>query len=447
MVSGRRLFRVVVAALFAAAFAPSLLGLAQAHGNPVLLLEVNGVINPITEGFIARGIKEAEKRGAHVAIISLDTPGGLGDSTRKITQHLLNAQVPTVVYVTPRGARAASAGTFIAAAANFAVMAPGTNIGAASPVAAGGQDLPETLKSKATQDFAAEMRSIAALRGRNVEKLEATVLQARSFTADEAVQLRMVDFIANDLQDLLAQLHGREAQLQPPQGRRVTLDTQNAAVQPLKMSFVERMLRFLADPNVSYLLLTLGAIGLMVELWNPGLVFPGVVGGILLILGLVVVGNLPVNWAGVALILLAAVLGVLEVHVSGFGILGVGAIVSFILGSLFLFFHSGLPSPTMPAVHVSLWVMAPVVLVLALGGGWMVVTMFRARRGIPEMAPLSPMGATGYATTNLAPRGTVQVGSELWTAQAVEGQAIREGEAVEVVEQAGLILRVKKKGE
>ena len=189
------------------AVALGLVGVAQVKQQHILLLEVDGMINPATEGFIARGVRRAEENGSMLIVIQLDTPGGLLDSTRKITQHLLNASVPSVVFVAPRGARAASAGTFITAAATFAVMAPGTNIGAASPVAGSGEDLPETLKSKATNAAAAEIRSIAALRGRNEERLNATVLKALSFTAEEAVESNIVDFIANDLDDLLAQLH------------------------------------------------------------------------------------------------------------------------------------------------------------------------------------------------------------------------------------------------
>ena len=438
----RGTLRLMMVLLSSMAIALGLTGVAQARQHHVTLLNVHGIINPVVERFIARGVEQAEGDGSALVVIQLDTPGGELDSTRKITQHLLNAQVPSVVFVAPRGARAASAGTFIAAAANFAVMAPGTNIGAASPVASGGEDLPPTLKSKAFADAAAEMRSIATLRGRNADKLEATVLQAQSFTAEEAVEYRMADFTAGDLDELLAKLDGQQAQLSPPGGSVVVLATQGTAVDVVEFSLVERFLRFISDPNISFLLLSLGGLGLLVELINPGLVAPGVVGAILLILAFLAFGNLPVNWAGVALILLAVVLALLEAYVSGFGVLGVGAIVSFILGSMLLFFHTGAPSPTMPRVGVSLWVLVPTVVVLAGGGGWVFWTIMKSRREQPGVYTPSILGATGYVVTELAPRGTVQVAGEEWTAISENRETIRAGQEIRVIRTSGNTLTV-----
>ena len=438
----RGTLRLLVTVLSVMAIAGGLLGVAQAQQGEVLLLEVDGMISPVTERFIARGVRRAEEEGSMLIIIQLDTPGGLLDSTRKITQHLLNADVPSVVFVAPRGARAASAGTFIAAAATFAVMAPGTNIGAASPVGGGGDDLPETLASKVTNDAAAEIRSIAALRGRNEEKLEATVLQALSFTAEEAVESNIVDIIAGDLDDLLAQLHGLEAEVRPPGGTTLVLDTQAVAVRTMEMSLVERFLRFLSDPNVSYMLLSLGSLGIFLELLNPGLVVPGVVGAILLILAFVTIGNLPVNWAGVVLILLAVVLGLLEFYVAGWGILGAGAIVSFVLGGLLLFFHTGAPSPTTPSIGVSLWVLVLTVLVLGGGGAWVVYTLIKSRQEQPELSAAGLVGQMAEVATDLAPRGTVRLENQLWTAVAQSSEHIGAGENVEVVKVDGIILTV-----
>ena len=435
-------FRLLVVILSVTAVAGGLLGVAQAQQQHILLLEVDGIINPVTEGFIARGVRRAEEEDATIIVIQLDTPGGLLDSTRKITQRLLNADVPSAVFVAPRGARAASAGTFITASATFAVMAPGTNIGAASPVGGGGEDLPETLKSKATNDAAAEIRSIAALRGRNQEKLEATVLQALSFTGEEAVESGMVDFIAGDLDDMLAQLHGQEATIRPPDGRRVTLNTQGVSVRTMEMSLVERFLRFLSDPNVSYILISLGSVGIFLELLNPGQILPGVAGAILLILAFITFGNLPVNWGGVVLILLAVVLGLLEFYVAGFGVLGVGAIVSSILGGLFLFFHTGAPSPTTPSIGVSLWVLVPTVLALGGGGAWVLYTIIRSRRELPELSVVGLVGQMAEAATDLVPRGTVRLENELWTAVAQSSEHIGAGEKVEVVKVDGVILTV-----
>ncbi|MEE8442562.1 MAG: nodulation protein NfeD [Dehalococcoidia bacterium] len=434
--------RLLVVLLSVFAIAGGLLGVAQAQQRHVLLLDVDGMISPVTERFIERGVRRAEEQGSLLIVVRIDTPGGLLGSTRKITTHLLEADVPSVVYVAPRGARAASAGTFIAASANFAVMAPGTNIGAASPVGAGGEDLPETLKSKVTEDAAADMRSIASLRGRNAEKLEATVLEALSFTAEEAVESGMVDFIAGDMDELLALLHGQEAIILPPDGRRVILDTQGITVRTMEMSMVERFLRFLSDPNVSFMLLSLGSLGIFVELLNPGLVLPGVVGGILLVLAFITLGNLPVNWGGAVLILLAVALGLLEFYVAGFGVLGIGAVVCFILGGLFLFFHAGAPSPTMPDVRVSLWVLTPTVLVLGIGGGWAAFTIVRSRKEQPEVGVADLVGQIAEVTTDLAPRGTVRLENQLWTAVAEGSHHIGAGEKVEVVKVDGIILTV-----
>ena len=434
--------RLLVGLLSAVAIAGGLLSVAEAQQRHVLLLEVDGIISPVTEGFIARGVEQAEEQGAGLIIVQLDTPGGLLDSTRNITQHLLNAELPSVVYVAPRGARAASAGTFITAAATFAVMAPGTNIGAASPVGGGGEELPETLQSKATNDAAAEMRAIAELRGRNQEKLEATMLQALSFTGEEAVESGMVDFVAGDLDDLLAQLHGREAMVQPPGGPRQVLETQGVVMRTLEMSLVERFLRFLSDPNVSFLLLSLGSLGIFVELLHPGLIVPGVTGVILLILSFVTLGNLPVNWAGVVLILLAVALAVLEVYVAGFGVLGVGAIVSFILGGVFLFFHAGAPSPTMPRIGVSPWFLVSTALVLSGGGGWVITTIIRSRRGPLDPGVAGLVGQMAEVATDLVPRGTVRLDNQLWTAVAQGSDRIGAGEKVEVVKVDGIILTV-----
>ena len=435
-------FRMLVVILSVTALAGGFLGIAQAQQQHVLLLKVEGIISPVTERFIARGVRLAEEEDAAIIVIQLDTPGGLLDSTRKITQHLLNADVPSAVFVAPRGARAASAGTFITASATFAVMAPGTNIGAASPVSGDGQDLPETLKSKATNDAAAEIRSIAALRGRNQEKLEATVLQALSFTAEEAVESGMVDFIAGDLEALLAQLHGQEATIRPPEGRQVTLNTQGVSVRTMEMSLVERFLRFLSDPNVSFLLLSLGTLGIYLELLNPGQILPGVAGAILLILAFIALGNLPVNWGGVVLILVAVVLGLLEFYVAGFGVLGAGAIVSLILGGLLLFFHTGAPSPTTPSIGVSLWVLVPTVLAMGGGGAWVVRTMVQSRREPPELSVVGLVGQMAEVATDLAPRGTVRLEDQLWTAVAQNSEHIGAGEKVEVVKVDGIILTV-----
>ena len=408
-----------------------------------LVAEVDGAINPVTQRFIARAIDKGVKMGSEVVIIKLDTPGGLLSSTRKIVKDLLSDRVPTAVYVYPSGARAASAGTFIAAAANFAVMAPGSNIGAAAPVASGGEDIPDTLKSKVVQDTLALMRSIAEVRGRNSEALEDTVTepQPMSYDAKQALELNVVDFIAQDVAHLLQQIDG--ITVDTASGPR-TLDTRGLTLKEINMSFVEKFLFFLADPNVSFILLSLGGLGLVIELFNPGLIIPAVVGVILLILAFVSLGNLPVNWAAVGFILLAGVLVVAELFVSGFGILGICAIVSFIFGGLLLFDSFGSPSPTMPSIRVNLWLLGSFAGAFGLFGFWFLRTIVQSGRAGRRLgSPPSPLiGAVGVVASDLAPRGTVSVAREVWTAVTEDGIVIEIGERVEVLKVEGTLLTV-----
>jgi len=336
--------RTVLTVVFAILALTGLLGphLAQAQAPHVLILNIGGIINPVKDRFIARALEQAERDQTTLVIMELDTPGGLLTSTRNIVEQLLEAPVPVAVFVSPRGARAGSAGTFITAAAHLAVMAPGTNIGAATPVSATGEDIPETLASKVENDAAALIRSIAQERGRNEEKLEETVREAASFSAKEAVELNIVDFIADDLEDLLAQVDGRV--VETVKGPR-TLDIRDVERRRFDKNLLEIFLEIISDPNVSFILLTLGGLGLVVELFNPGLIAPGVVGVIFLLLAFLALGNLPVNWAGVVFIFVAIALAVLETQVAGFGILGVGAIVSFLVGGLPSLATRRLPCP------------------------------------------------------------------------------------------------------
>ncbi|MBI2165709.1 MAG: nodulation protein NfeD [Chloroflexi bacterium] len=432
----RRLFLLASVLLLALATAGA--GMAQGQRH-ILYMEVDGLITPVTQKYVVRGLERAEHQGASLVVIRLDTPGGLLDATRAIVEGLLNSPVPTVVFVGPKGARAASAGTFITAAANVAAMAPGTNIGAATPVGGGGEDLPKTLASKATEDAAALIRSVAQVRGRNGQKLEDTVRKASSFTAQEAVELNVADLVAQDLPDLLRQLNGRI--VSTPRGD-VTIDTVGVEVRSLDMSMVERLLDFLSSPNIVFLLFSLGSLALLVEIAVPGHIVPGVVGAMLLILAFLAAGNLSVNWAGVALILLAMVLLFLELFVAGFGALGIGAVVSLILGGFLLFFHSGSPSPTMPRIGVSLWLLLPTAAILVGGGGWVLSTMVRSRKA-PSGSHASPvLGATGYVVSELSPRGTVQVASELWSAVSEDGVAVAPGQMVQVTKVEGALLTV-----
>ena len=417
--------------------------LAQVQAPHALLVRVDGIINPVKERLIARTIQSAEADGATLVIIELDTPGGLLSSTRTIVEQLLAAEVPTVVYVSPQGAQAGSAGTFITAAANFAVMAPGTNIGAATPVSATGQDLDETLANKATNDAAALIRSIAQERSRNAEKLEETVRQAASFTAREAQDLNVIDFVAQDLDELLAHLDGRTVQTAAGP---VTLDTRDLQQRRVEKSVLEHFLEFISDPNVSFILLTLGSIGIVVELFNPGLIVPGVIGVIALLLAFLALGNLPVNWAGVAFILLAVILAVLEAQVAGWGILGIGAIISFVVGALILFTQFGGGSPTLPPISVNRWLVAGSAGALGLGLLYLARTIYQSRKAVLQPDQPTLVGEMGTVTLELAPRGLVRVGSQNWTAVSEDGNVISVGESVRVTGVDGLVMTVSRNG-
>ena len=411
----------------------------ETTGPHVLVISVDGVINPVKDRYIARAIEEAVASDAMLLVIKLDTPGGLLNSTRDIVEQLLASPVPTAVYVSPPGAHAGSAGTFITAAAHFAAMAPGTNIGAATPVSSTGQDLDETLASKVENDAAALIRSIAQERDRNAELLEATVREAASYSAQEALDGNVVDFIADDMGHLLSQLHGQTAQT--PTGL-ITLETNGVGTRHLDKNLLEQILEFLSDPNVSFLLLTIGGLGIVIELFNPGLIAPVVVGVIFLILAFIALGSLPVNWGGVALIILAIVLAAAEVVVAGFGILGIASVVSLVIGGLLLFAQFGEPSPTLPPLSVNRWLIVGTGIVAAVSVLYFARQAVKSRRERPADPAVAIIGETGAVTASLEPRGTVRVANDTWTAVSADGNSIEAGESITVVRVDGLVLTV-----
>ena len=420
---------------------------AMAAGPHGTLIEIDGAIQPVTARFLSGSIETATEEGAQLLIVRLDTPGGLFDSTRDMVESILTSRIPIVVYVAPTGSHAASAGTFIAAAAHVAAMAPVTNIGAASPVSGSGQDLPETLKSKATQDAAAFMRDIAKARGRNSEALEETVLSARSYSATEALDNNIIDLIAGDMDDLLAQLDGRTVQLDEGS---IVLRTADLEVRSIQPTLLERFLGIIGNPNVAFILLSAATVLVFIEVLAPGLLVPGITGGILLALAFVAMGNLPVNIAGIGLIFLSMALFYLELAVApGIGFFGVSGLISFVLGALFLFGGYDLPGfspppiPT-PSFRTSPWLVAGIA--AAMSGVFLFVFrgMVAARRsgGAGSTTAPSLVGQLGLATTALDPSGTVRVASEQWSAVSDSGEEIGEGEEVMVVEADGLTLKV-----
>ncbi len=433
--------RFLVIALASCLLALGLMGsvMAQSASPSALVLEIDGAINPVKVQYLERALELAGDTEAPLLIIRLDTPGGLLDSTRKMVEIQLESEIPTVVFVAPRGSQAGSAGTFVTAAANFAVMAPGTNIGAATPVSATGQEMDETLANKVTNDAAALIRSIADERNRNGERLEDTVTRGASYTAREAVRLGMVDFIASDVDDLLRQLHGRTV---TTKSGAWTLDTEDMPTRSVTPSLLERFLEFLAHPDVAFLLLTIGGLAVVIELFNPGMIIPGVVGAVLLILAFLALGSLPVNWAGAALIILAMVLGFLETQVTGFGVLGVGAIICLILGGFLLFAQFGDPSPTLAPISVNPFLI--VATSVTLGGGllYLLWSIRRSQAADQGENTLQLLGQIGTVTTELSPRGVVQMEDGSWTAVADDGSSIGRGARVIVVEVNDLVLSV-----
>jgi membrane-bound serine protease (ClpP class) len=430
---------LILMALMIWAFALAPLSVqAQGEQGRVELLLAEGVIDPIMSRFIARGITQAEQAGAECLIVQLDTPGGLDSAMREIVQKIMGSRVPVVVYVAPEGARAASAGVFITLAAHIAAMAPATDIGAAHPVSLEGE-LPETMEAKVVNEAASYIRTIAERRGRNVQWAEDAVRKSLSLTAQEALEKDVIDLIARDLEDLLRQLDGRE--VETAWGRAV-LKTGTAAVERIEMSLPERFIHKIIDPNIAYILFTLGVWGIIAEFYNPGAILPGLVGAILLILAFIAFGSLPVNWGGIALIILAVILFILDIKVSGF-ILSIIGGIAFILGSLLLFRPFGVRPPALPELGVNPWLVAGTtaafvaffIFVIA-----KVVQVHRARvmSGLPRV-----IGAHGLAVTDLTPRGVVWADGEEWTAEALD-PPIAKGEEVKIVQVEGLLVKVER---
>ena len=427
-------------------FAP-VRAMAQYEDPHVALVSIDGAIDRLSARFLSRGIRQASSSGAQLVVVTLDTPGGFLSSTRDMVVSMLSAEIPVAVYVSPPGARAASAGTFITAAANFAVMAPGTNIGAASPIAAGGADLPETLAKKINEDTRAFIRSIAVARGRNSQALEETVTIARSYSAAEAIELNVVDIIAADLADLLVQLDGRTAQTASGP---VVLRTKNADVREIKRTLLEMFLGVLADPNLAFVLLTIGGLGILAEFLTPGFIGPGVVGAIALALAFLGMGQLSVNWIGAGLILFAMVLFFLEAQEAGIGIFGIGGVISFLVGAFLLFGgYFSTPDISEPGSGVSLW------LIGGFGGGMGVVlaTFLYLLRptgsstGDYSRSGQGPASQVAVVVSDLDPMGKVRIGEEEWDATTDLQGAIPEGEEVRVLEAYGGVLKVARKEE
>ncbi len=399
-------------------------------------LKAQGIVNPVMSEFIASGLKDASREGAEAVVIELDTPGGLDSSMREIVKAILSTEVPVVAYVAPGGSRAASAGVFIAYAANIAAMAPGTNIGSAHPVQMGAQKMDEVMEKKVTNDAIAYIKGIAEKRKRNAEWAEKAVRLSVNITAEEALRIKVIDIIASDRDELKEKMHGMRVEVLT--GIK-TLDVKDARFKDVGMNIRHRVLNAISNPNVAYILMMIGMLGLYFELSNPGLILPGVVGAISLVLAFYSFQTLPINYAGLMLIGLAVVFFIVEIKVVSFGLLTIAGLISLVLGSLMLF-----DSP-LPFMRLSYWVMLPVLLFVLTIIIWTIyyaVTVFRTR---PVSGAEGLVGAEGVAADDISEDsafGKVFVEGEYWNATSEE--LIRKGERIRIKEVKGLRVKVSK---
>ena len=432
----RRILGLTLVALF---LMSGLATLAQAREGPVMVIEVRGIINPLTAQYLERALRLARQRTARLMVLLLDTPGGLDSATRDMVQALLESHIPTVVYVAPRGARATSAGLFITLAADVAAMAPATHIGAAHPVPLG-QDISEVMEEKATSDAAALVRSVATTRGRNAEWAERAVRENLSVTAREALEQNVIDLIAEDLDDLLLQLDGREVSTSSGP---VVLRTKGAPVERRPMNVVERFMHVISDPNIAYLLLASGSLLLIAELADPGLSLPGIASVVCFILAFMALGSLPVNWAGVVLLGVAVVFFVVGLLTDTEAIVTVAGLVPFVLGSLILFSPFTVSPPAAPDLRVNPWLIGMMAAAMLTFSLVVLRAILAATRLPPKSGAQRLVGRRGIARTDLSPGGQVRVELEDWSAVAI-GDSIQAGEPVQVVGISGVRLQVTK---
>jgi membrane-bound serine protease (ClpP class) len=441
----RGLFRVVALTLTLicthAARAGYLAGGGPHPERIIYVATIKGVINPLSASYLSRVVSAAEQNHAEAIIVNLDTPGGLSSSMQAMTQTILNSEVPVIVYVSPLGARAASAGMYITLAAHIAAMAPATHIGAATPVSIGGGDEGSTMRHKLTEDAVATARSLAGERHRNADWPEQAVRKSVSISAQRALELKVIDLIAVDQRQLLREVNGRTVStVNGP----VTLHTIGAEPVPVPMGFVERLLHVITDPNIAYLLFLVGLIGIAAEFYHPGAFLPGVVGVICLALAFVAFDALPVSWVGVGLILVAIGLMVAEFHTHGFGALGIGAVVAFVFGSMLLYVPLAPVSPAMPAVRQSTWLIAAGTALFAAFFLFVIRKILQARRRPVVTGIEALVGKQGKALTDLTPKGTVAIDLEQWSAET-DGETVSKGSEIEIVAVSGVVLKVKKK--
>ncbi len=410
-------------------------GSVAASPGPVMVATIASSINPVTADFLSTAIERAEEEKATLLVVELDTPGGLDTSMRQMVQEIIKTEIPVAVYVSPSGARAASAGVLITLAADIAAMAPGTNIGAAHPVGIGGGGMDNTMAKKVENDAAAYARSLAEKKGRNGEWAEKAVRESASLTETDAKKKNVIDLIAPSVDELLSTLNGRGIE---KGGKKITLQTKGAVVTRIPMGFRHRVLSALADPNIAYILMMIGVYGIFFELSNPGAVFPGVVGGIALILGFYSLQTLSANYAGFLLIALAVILFILEIKIASHGALTIGGIISLVLGSLMLF-----RSSADPYLRISWGVILAMVGISAVFFGTVVTLAVRSQLRKPATGSEGLIGETGVAMADFTGNGKVFVVGETWDAECES--SLTKGQQVTVAGRVGMTLIVKPK--
>jgi len=422
-------FSFVLLALIFCGFSISEKSVQAAMGDKALIIELEGPINPGNAAYVTRGLDEAKKRGAVLVVIRLDTPGGLATSMRTIVKGIMNSPVPVIVYVAPSGAGAASAGVMITVAGHIAAMAPGTNIGAAHPVASGGKDIGGTMSEKVVNDMASYGRGIAGDKGKNGQWVERAIRESVSITAEEALKINVIDLIAIDMDELFRLVDGREIELK---GKKVIIQSIGLRTEYFLTGLRDRILKTISDPNFIWTLFMIGLAGIGFEITHPGSIFPGVIGAISLILAFYASQTLPVNYAGLLLIVLAIIFFIAEIKVTSYGVLSIGGLISLVIGSIMLFEDVG----------VSLKLLIPTAILL--GGFFILVAglAFRAHRTKPKSGAKGLLGEIGVVKKRIDPEGSVFVHGENWRARSSE--EIEPGEEIEIEGINGLVLKVRK---
>ncbi len=405
-------------------------------GDHINVIKVADSINPGTAEFIEKAIKISEEDGSACLIIQLDTPGGLVTSMKRIVKAILNSKVPVIVYVSPSGAQAASAGTMITLAAHIAAMAPGTNIGAAHPVGPGGKDVEKTMNEKIVNDLVAFTKSIASERKRNLKWVEKAIRKSESITASEALKLKVIDLVAKDMNDLIKKIDGRKVKLND---RTVVLKVRGLPKNVIEETLRDKILKTLSDPNIAYILMMIGLAGLYFELAHPGAIFPGVVGGISLILAFFAFQTLPVNYAGFLLIALAIIFFILEIKVTSYGMLSIAGVISLVLGSLMIFPDDG------DYLRISYQIIIPTLVVVSLFFVSVASLAFKAQIKKPRTGAVGLVGEVGEVMEVKGKLVKVFVHGEIWNGEC--SQLVEVGDKVRVVDVQNLRLKVEKVAE